>query len=100
MEVMLDSGIHQRCQIQDCPLISAMYTQRKREEKIMARTTRQVARRNTPRRYSSMKYRGKPTRDEQSQQTGSAIIAIGAALGIVVLFVLGFALVATVGRDS
>ena len=66
----------------------------------MARTTRQVARRSTPHRYSGMKYRGKPTRGEQSQQTGSAILAIGAALGIVVLFVLGFALVATIGRGS
>ena len=47
-----------------------------------------------------MKYRGKPARGEQHKQTGSTVMAIGAALGIVVLFVLGFALVATVGRGS
>src|SRR5258706_4882183 len=66
----------------------------------MAHTTRRVTRRSTPDRYSGMKYRGKPARGEQHKQTGSTIIAIGAALGIVVLFVLGFALVATVGRGS
>src|SRR5712691_11903910 len=76
------------------------YVHPQREEKIMARTTRRVARRSTPHRDSGMKYRGKSTRGEQSQQTGSAIIAMGAALGVVVLFVLGFALVATVGRGS
>src|SRR5260221_2617150 len=80
--------------------IDLCYIDPQREEKIMARTTRQVARRSTPHRDSGMKYRGKSTRGEQSQQTGSAIIAMGAALGVVVLFVLGFALVATVGRGS
>src|SRR5258706_10488527 len=66
----------------------------------MARTTRRVTRRSTPDRYSGMKYKGKPARGEQHKQTGSTVMAIGAALGIVVLFVLGFALVATVRRGS
>lgn len=66
----------------------------------MARTTRQVPRGSTARRYVDAKYSGTSISNRQSQKPGGIILAIGSAFGIVVLFLLGFALVATAGRGS
>ncbi len=66
----------------------------------MARTKKQAVRRSTAQKYSGTKYRSGQVRGERSQRPGGTIIAIGASLGMVALFVLGFALLTTLGRGS